>query len=110
MNNVEKLKVNFGTRVEELMKERQIKPGDFYREMGIVPQAFYDWKKKDQVPYATTALKVARFFGVSVEYLITGIRDNPLQAKVEELQARLRAISELAHALSEKAEISSQME
>ena len=99
--NVDKLKINFGTRVEELLAERQIKNGDFYKAIGIVPQAFYDWKKKDQVPYATTALKVAQYFGVSVEYLLTGNRDNPLQAKVEELQGRIRQLAALATKLAE---------
>mgnify|MGYP002627502636 FL=1 len=92
--NIDKLKTNFGTRVEELMRERNVKPGDFYKAMGIVPQAFYDWKKKDQVPYATTALKVAKYFGVSVEYLIEGTLDNPLQKKVEELQGRIRDLAQ----------------
>ncbi len=100
--NIDKLKTNFGTRVEELMRERNVKPGDFYKAMGIVPQAFYDWKKKDQVPYATTALKVAKYFGVSVEYLIDGTRDNPLQAKVEELQGRIREIAEELTAIVNK--------
>ena len=98
--NVDKLKINFGTRVEQLMQERQIKPGDFYAGVGIVPQAFYDWKKKDQVPYATTALKIAQYFGVSVEYLLTGNRDNPLQAKVEELQGRIRQLAAMATKLA----------
>lgn len=98
--NIDKLETNFGVRVEELLNERQIKPGNFYKDIGIVPQAFYDWKKKDQVPYATTALKIARYFGVSVEYLLTGNRDNPLQEKVEELQARIRQLAALANELA----------
>ena len=100
--NIDKLETNFGVRVEELLDERQIKPGNFYKDIGIVPQAFYDWKKKDQVPYATTALKIARYFGVSVEYLLTGNRDNPLQEKVEELQARIRQLAALANELAAK--------
>ena len=84
---------NFGLRVEELLREREIKPFEFYRAIGIVPQNFYDWKKKGSSPTAMTALKVAKYLGVSVEYLLTGERDNPLQAKVEELQERLRKIA-----------------
>ncbi|SEP82879.1 DNA-binding transcriptional regulator, XRE-family HTH domain [Treponema bryantii] len=86
--NVDKPKINFGTRVDELLTMRNISARDFYTAIGIAPQAYYDWKKKDQVPYATTALKVANYFGVTVEYLITGETDNPLQKKVEELQKR----------------------
>ena len=95
--NVDKMPINFGTRVEELLTERNIKPGTFYEAIGIIPQAFYDWKNKGRIPFATTALKVARYFGVTVEYLITGENTNPLQAKVDELQAKNR---ELAYRLS----------
>ena len=100
--NVDKLKVNFGSRVEELLKERQIKPGDFYKAIGIIPQAFYDWKKKDQVPYATTALKVARYFGVTVEYLIEGGTDNPLQSKVFELQQKNKELADKLREIADK--------
>ena len=97
--NVEKLPINFGQRVETLLKEKQIKPSDFYKAIGIIPQAYYDWKKKGQIPYATTALKVAHFFGVTVEYLITGKDENPLQAKVNELQEKLREISRISNCI-----------
>ena len=92
--------LNFGQRVEQLLKERQIKPFDFYNGIGIVPQLFYDWKKKDQAPNARTALKVAQYFGVTVEYLLTGETANPLQKKVEDLQERLRKIAVLANELA----------
>lgn len=100
--NVDKLKTNFGSRVEDLLNERRIKPGDFYKAIGIVPQAFYDWKKKDQVPYATTALKVARYFGVTVEYLIEGCTDNPLQAKVFELQQKNKELADKLREIADK--------
>lgn len=90
---METKELNFGERVELLLKEKNVKPFDFYKGIGIVPQAFYDWKKKGQVPNAKSALKVARYLGVSVEYLLTGETSNPLQAKVDELQERLRKIS-----------------
>ena len=83
---------NFGTRVEQLLKEKGVKPFDFYRTVEITPQAFYDWKKKGQLPNVKTGLKVARFFGVTMEYLVTGNTDNPLQEKVEELEERLHNI------------------
>ena len=99
---MDKLDINFGYRVEELMKEREIKPSEFYAALGLIPQNFYDWKNKNTVPAAPTALKVAKYFGVSVEYLLTGNRDNPLQEKVEELQDRIRKISKYAQELASK--------
>ena len=78
----------FGARVEELVKQRQIKVTDFYETIGISKQNYYDWKRRNQAPNAMTALKVARYFGVTVEYLLTGETNNPLQAKVDELQKK----------------------
>ncbi len=84
--------LNFGLRVEQLLKDKQIKPADFYAGIDCNPQLFYDWKKKGAAPSAKTAYKVAQYFGVTVEYLLTGRTDNPLQAKVDELQNRLRTL------------------
>ena len=100
--NVEKLEINFGDRVEQLLNEQGIKPGDFYKDIGIVPQAFYDWKKKDQIPYTTTALKVARYFGVTVEWLVTGEEDTPEQKRNKELHERLQQIAAYAAELASK--------
>lgn len=90
MENTEQ---NFGERVEKLLKEKNVKPADFYSAIGIVPQAYYDWKNKGQIPNAKSALKVARYFGVTIEYLLTGETTNPLQAKVDELHERLQKIN-----------------
>lgn len=93
---METSELNFGLRVENLLKERNVKPAVFYDNIGIVPQLFYDWKKRAQAPNARTALKVAQYFGVTVEYLLTGETTNPLQKKVEELQKKLREVAEFA--------------
>lgn len=86
--------LNFGLRVEELLRQRQIKPSDFYAGINLSPQMFYDWKNKRAIPNVKTAYKVAQFFGVTVEYLLTGETDNPLQPKVNELSDKLIKIRE----------------
>lgn len=94
----EKTNLNFGLRVEQLLKDKGIANGDFYKAIGIVPQKFYDWKKKDHTPYASTALKVAQYFGVTVEYLLTGNND-PLQTKVDALHAKNHELAERLSAI-----------
>ena len=64
--------VNFGTRIEELIIQREIKTQDFYKAIGIASQNYYDWKKKGATPNAMTALRIAQYLGVTVEYLLTG--------------------------------------
>ncbi|MBR0031424.1 MAG: helix-turn-helix transcriptional regulator [Treponema sp.] len=63
---------NLGTRVEQILIQRSITPTDFCKEMGVSHQNYYDWKKKGATPNAMTALKVAQYLGVTVEYLLTG--------------------------------------
>ena len=84
---------HFGIRVEELLAERKVDRSYFDKQVGIIAQSRYDWKK-GAVPNAVTALKVARFFGVTVEYLLTGKDENPLGETVRELQARIDGIKD----------------
>lgn len=86
--------MDFGARVEELLAERHIKVNDFIEYAGISKQSLYDWKRRGQAPNARIALRIAKYFGVTVEYLLTGSGDSPLQAKVEELQNQLKQIRE----------------
>lgn len=66
------MEFNLGIRVKDLLKSKNVKPSDFCKEMGISSQNFYDWQKKGSSPNAMTALKVAQYLGVTVEYLLTG--------------------------------------
>lgn len=89
--------LNFGLRVEQLLLQRKIKPRDFYDAVDINTQLFYDWKK-GSMPNARTAIKVAKFFGVPVEWLVNGETvKNPLQPKVEELQEKLTQLRDFVN-------------
>ena len=88
------LEKNFGARVEQLIEERHIKVTDFIEHAGISKQSLYDWKRRGQAPNARLALRIAKYFGVTVEYLLTGETSNPLQATVDELHAQLKQIRE----------------
>lgn len=57
---------------ERLLKERGCKAADVAKATGIHPSTFSDWKKGKSVPKQDKMLKIAEFFGVSVEYLATG--------------------------------------
>lgn len=83
----------FGTRVDELLESRKIDKTSFDRQVGIIAQSRYDWKK-GAIPNAVTALKVARFFNVTVEYLLTGKDENPLTDTVKELQEKIDRIKD----------------
>lgn len=58
----------------ELCTARKIKPGRVAKEIGVSNSATTHWKY-GKVPHYDTLLKIASYFGVSVDYLIGGIAD-----------------------------------
>lgn len=83
---------NFGLRVKELIAERNITTAQFLKATDTPNQRFYDWCNKGAVPNVLTAMKVARFFNMTVEQLINGADTNPLAEVVDSLQKKLTDI------------------
>jgi transcriptional regulator with XRE-family HTH domain len=59
-------------RIDELLKARNLKRQALCDTVGISLQGITNWKTKNSMPLADTVVKIAEFFGVSVEYLVTG--------------------------------------
>ena len=64
----------------KLLEERHLKAADVFRGTGLPSSLFSEWKRGKSTPKADKLKKIADFFEVSVEYLMTG--DDP--AKKEE--------------------------
>ena len=64
----------------KLLEERHLKAADVCRGTGLPSSLFSEWKRGKSTPKADKIKKIADFFEVSVEYLMTG--DDP--AKKEE--------------------------
>lgn len=62
----------FIEQVDKLLSENGKTKIELARYAGISTQSFYDWKNRNTVPSADVAVKIARFLGTSVEYLVTG--------------------------------------
>ena len=58
---------------EKLCKKRGVKPADVSRATGIATATLTSWKKGAYSPKQDKLQKMADFFGVSVDYLITGV-------------------------------------
>lgn len=56
----------------KLLTERNVKAADVTRATGINQTVFSEWKKGKSKPNTEKLIKIADFFGVSVEYLVTG--------------------------------------
>ena len=59
-------------RVDSKLKERNLKRRAVADAVGITTQSFTHWTMRGSVPAADTAIRIARFLSVSVEWLITG--------------------------------------
>lgn len=66
-------------RIEILLKQKQLNRAEFCRQTNINEAAFRKWKN-GSIPGADSLYKVAHFFGVSMEYLVSGEEEliNPL--------------------------------
>lgn len=56
----------------ELLRQKGVRNIDVSRATGIPPSTFSDWKKGKSKPKADKLQKIADYFGVSTEYLLTG--------------------------------------
>jgi transcriptional regulator with XRE-family HTH domain len=70
-------------RIKAELKRKKKKPGELYKFADITSQAPINWRNKNSIPAADTALKIADFLGVSVKWLITG-EEEPGLSRVEQ--------------------------
>lgn len=59
-------------RFAELLEKNKIKTIDVARATNISPTTFTDWKKGKSSPKQDKLQQIADYFGVSIEYLMTG--------------------------------------
>lgn len=56
----------------KLRDERKVKDADVVKETGITKSTFSDWKNGRSKPKQEKLQKIADYFGVTVDYLMTG--------------------------------------
>ncbi len=59
-------------RMDSLLKERNIKRQALAEFAGIATNTISTWSARNNVPAADVAIKIAKYLGVSVEWLING--------------------------------------
>jgi len=62
----------FVERIDQLLKEKNIKRQALADSIGIDASNFAHWKTKNYLPDVTIAYNIARFLNVSIEWLLTG--------------------------------------
>lgn len=61
----------------QLLEQRHLKAADVCKGTGLPSSLFSEWKRGKSTPKADKMKKIADFFGVSAEYLMTGEEDSP---------------------------------
>lgn len=61
---------------DKLLKEKGIRASDVSKATGIPGSTFSDWKSGRSKPKQDKLQKIADYFGVSVDYLMTGKKTN----------------------------------
>lgn len=56
----------------KLLEERNLRAADVCKGTGLPSSLFSEWKRGKSNPKADKLQKIADFFGVSIEYLMTG--------------------------------------
>jgi transcriptional regulator with XRE-family HTH domain len=62
---------NFVEKIDETLKNKGLKRQDLADHCGITVQALSEWSRKDRIPNALLVLRISRFLGVSIEWLLT---------------------------------------
>jgi transcriptional regulator with XRE-family HTH domain len=65
----------------KLKKEKGCKDSDVAKSTGITKSTFSDWKSGRCFPKVEKLQKIADYFGVSVEYLMTGVEKTQKDSK-----------------------------
>ena len=67
---------------ERLLRQAGVTAYRVSKETGIGASTFSDWKKGRSTPKQEKLQKIADYFGVSVEYLMTGKNSSPDKAEL----------------------------
>ena len=66
--------MEIGKRIKELRKEKNINQEELGKAIGVSPRAISYWEQEINEPKATYIVELAKFFGVSSDYLL-GLED-----------------------------------
>ena len=83
--------MDFFDRIKELAKKNTtLTLRAFIESLGLNYETYYSGKRRDNLPRADEALKIAQALGVSVEYLITG--KHPETNAADEALEKIKAV------------------
>lgn len=96
----------FSERLLEELNYVGYSQADLARFLGVRQSTVQTWIQRGSIPAADTALRIADFLNVSLEYLVTGKKDESKKSKIELSDFEKNLLREAADLLPEdKAEL-----
>lgn len=80
---------------QKLRDERGLKDSDVAREASVSKSTFSDWKVGRSKPGIKKLQKIADFFGVTVDYLMTGKEEDKKENSVIDIKDELERMRDL---------------
>lgn len=86
--------MTFFERLQSLMNSQQLSQKQLADDLSIRQNTISDWKNKGNLPQGETAIKLAKYFNVSLDYLLTGEdKNNELSPDEIELLSLYKPLS-----------------
>lgn len=92
---------DFLKRVLEELDFLNASKAELARFLNVRKSTVYSWFERDTVPAADTALKIADYLNVPLEYLVTGEKDESQKSKIELSDFEKNLLKEAASLLPE---------
>jgi transcriptional regulator with XRE-family HTH domain len=77
--------MEIGERVISLLKENNNKPEELAQHIGITKKAVEKWQERPSDPSAKYIARIADFFNITCEYLLTGIDKKGMEGESQML-------------------------
>lgn len=70
----------------ELLRKHNITPYRVYKETGVPQSSLSEWKRGNSMPKHDKIVKIADYFNVTVDYLLTGEQKTPAETGEREIK------------------------
>ncbi len=86
--------MTFFERLQDLLDSRNLSQKQLAESINVRQNTISDWKNKGNLPQGETAIKLAQYFNVSLDYLLTGEdKNNELSPDEIELLSLYKPLS-----------------
>lgn len=84
------------TRIEKMLNEQGIKRAKMLADLDIPSSTFSTWKKKGSDPDLKSLIKLANYLGVSMDYILTGDKENIHKIELDDEPIQIRVLGKVA--------------